>query len=342
VTLDVMISPAANYVSLIRLEVLYDSNKLSAGSLPFAYNTSAFPTVIEGPYISQGRIAMTLSIGPDPTKAITVPTKVGTLTLTAINPTTNGPTAITFGTLTQVLSAGAQDQAAEDVLATASPAYVAIGALPTSTPQPTATPFPTSTPNPTATAFPTNTPMPTPSKLNFTIYLHGIGESGDSTNPTGTSLSNKNPNRRQRTLYVTVVNSSNVETTTKQGFVNYDSSNGNFTGSVDMGTNIPSGAYTIKVKSNSYLRKAAPGFFTIASGTDQTITPLTLVTGDINDDNALNILDYNILLGCYSDLGPASFCDTTRKLASDLTDDGNVNQYDYNLFLREITVQSGN
>jgi hypothetical protein len=251
--------------------------------------------------------------------------------LKALAPTTT-TSLISFGSLTQVLSAGPNDQAAEDVLATAVPAYIVIGDLPTGLPTPTETPVP-----PPAT----DTPVPSGAKMNLTLFLHGIGESGDSTNPTGTSLSNKNPIRTQRNVNVYVINSSNIEIANKLGQVIYNPGNGNFTGTVDLGTSIPTGNYTIKVKSNNYLRKSASGIYAIALNANLNVPAITLVTGDSNDDNQLNILDYNIILGCYSDLGPASFCDQTRKDSSDLTDDGNVNQYDYNLFLREISVQRG-
>ena len=66
-----------------------------------------------------------------------------------------------------------------------------------------------------------------------------------------------------------------------------------------------------------------------------------LVTGDIKIDNALNILDYNILIGCYSDFAPAVSCTADLKEEADLTDDGQVNQFDYNLFLRDLSVQNG-
>jgi hypothetical protein len=53
--------------------------------------------------------------------------------------------------------------------------------------------------------------------------------------------------------------------------------------------------------------------------------------GDINEDNVLNILDYNLLLNCYSDLSPQRGpCDANQKAAADLTDDGRVQQFDYN------------
>jgi len=74
----------------------------------------------------------------------------------------------------------------------------------------------------------------------------------------------------------------------------------------------------------------------LTSGQTNTVSEFAMVTGDINNDNQINILDYNILMGCYSDLLPAVSCNGGDSLLADLTDDGNVNQFDYNLFLREL------
>jgi hypothetical protein len=55
----------------------------------------------------------------------------------------------------------------------------------------------------------------------------------------------------------------------------------------------------------------------------------------------INILDYNILMGCYSDLSPAINCPAGEEKRADITDDGAVNQFDYNLFLRELINRGG-
>jgi hypothetical protein len=85
-----------------------------------------------------------------------------------------------------------------------------------------------------------------------------------------------------------------------------------------------------------YLGRQYPGILSIANGQATHLQDLALVSGDTNNDNVLSILD------CFSDLTPARNCsDANKKLMTDLTDDGEVNQFDYNLFLRELSVQSG-
>jgi hypothetical protein len=104
---------------------------------------------------------------------------------------------------------------------------------------------------------------------------------------------------------------------------------------------LASGQYIIKVKSDQHLRRAISGFVTLTAGTTQQLPSVTLITGDINNDNSLNVLDYNVIIGCYSDISPATSCTASQKLAADINDDGSVNQFDYNLFLRELSVQTG-
>jgi hypothetical protein len=68
--------------------------------------------------------------------------------------------------------------------------------------------------------------------------------------------------------------------------------------------------------------------------------PLTV--GDVNQDNQVNITDYNLMMQCYSDIAPPKGpCSPALKRASDLNDDGYVNQIDYNLYLRVVQSLSG-
>lgn len=175
--------------------------------------------------------------------------------------------------------------------------------------------------------------------VTVALFLHGIGKGGDSANPTGNG--NMSPQRTQRTVTIEVYNQQNQLVATQQGTVTYNSTNGNFMGTIDLGATLPTGVYTVKIKSNQYLRSLVPGIQTITSGQGVTLPPTYLIIGDSNNDNIVNIQDYNILIGCYSDLNPATNCTTNQKAASDLTDDGNVNAFDYNLFLRELTNLQG-
>lgn len=187
VALDVFVDPGTNQnlVSFVKLEINYDPAKLATGTGAFAADQSVM-SLLEGPTYSPGKITATLSVGVDPTKVIQTKTKVATVTFTAIDGTGSTPTEVQFGTTTQVLSAGPNDQANENVLAGTTNAFITIAGditnpttaptvppsvspsvspsvAPSITTEPTAVPSvaPTATPSPTiigATSAPNNPP----------------------------------------------------------------------------------------------------------------------------------------------------------------------------------------
>lgn len=196
---------------------------------------------------------------------------------------------------------------------------------------------------PTPTEKPVSTPTPTTTSktaIMLTVFEHGIGSSGDNSNP-NTKMSNQNILHKQITVSVQIFTLDNLQIAGGDGTLNYNAKIGGFTGILHIQNGFPSGQYIVMLKTNSHLREQVKGIQTITSGKTNTIPSVTLVAGDINNDNVINILDYNILMNCYSDLLPAKSCTGDQKTASDLNDDGNVNQYDYNLFVREISTQSG-
>lgn len=361
IALDIMIEPGSNRASLVRLELIFDATKLQPSDSPFIVNRDAFPVTQEGPIIQNGKILVSVSIGNDPSRAISTTTKVGTLNLRAAD---IGVSSIKYGQSTQVLSVASNDQATENVLSTANPAYILINNPPTATPTPSRTPTinptptptriieSTSTPAPTAPTIPTSTPVPTKTptqqptpgvtSLRLDVFLHGIGNSGDNANPLNFTQSNKNPLTKNRNIELQILNSSNTLIKESSGTVSYDSGTGSFKGTISLGTSLTSpGPYIIKIKETTHLRRIIDGIQNLNLGQSNSLPPVTLIAGDINNDNSLNILDYNLLMGCYSDLQPAPSCTEINKKNADLDDDGNINQFDYNLFLRELTVQAG-
>jgi Mg-chelatase subunit ChlD len=215
--------------------------------------------------------------------------------------------------------------------------------IPTIVPTATPIPVPSATPVPTASPTPNGSPTPTPSGTQFSlnVLLHGIGDSGDNANPTDYSLSNKTPVDPTRNASVQLFDIHNNPIATASGQIHYSSPSGSFTGIVYTQNPITAGQYTVKVWSDYHLIRLIPQILTLSPDQVNQIPQVALVAGDVNNDNQLNILDYNLILDCYSDLMPASNCDATKKVMTDLNDDGNVNQFDYNLFLREISTQPG-
>lgn len=262
-----------------------------------------------------------------PTVSAPTPTKTPTPTVTSAPTPTKTPTP-TVGALTPTTAAPT---------ATKTP-------TPTPTSVPTGVPTATNTPTPTAqatnTPAPTATPVPGATKFALDLLLHGLGNGGDNVNPNGQG--NFNLLHPQRDVTVEIYNSQNQLISTKQGMVNFDHTSGSFKGDIDMGSSVTSGIYIVKVKLDQFLRTSIPGIQTIVADSTNDLATTSLISGDINGDNSLNILDYNILMGCYSDFLPPVSCNDANKELADLTDDGYVNQFDYNLFLRELTNREGN
>jgi hypothetical protein len=182
--------------------------------------------------------------------------------------------------------------------------------------------------------------------LSLTIGLDGIGSTGDNVTTVSTD-SNKNPNTTTRPLTVKLFNTSNTETD-YTGTMTYNSTSGLFTSTVNLGTNFASGNYLVKVVTDGHLVRLIPGTQTINAGTTNTMPRVNLFAGDVNNDNALTILDYNILMSCMQDVSISNpdggaLCrqNTSYATRSDLDDNGIVNKFDYNLFLREYPVQKG-
>lgn len=207
-------------------------------------------------------------------------------------------------------------------------------------------PSPKSTPKPTLTPIPTkaaSTPTPTPIPANTTILkftdikLHGIGKGGDNTNPG--SSGNQNPIAKTKLLTVEVYNTSGNLISTSRGNISY--ANGTYSGTVSLGNTVSTNQYIIKVKADNYLKKQLPGIITINKSIINQAPSVSLTSGDINNDGKLSVLDYNILVGCYSNLSSARNCDAAKKANSDLSSDGKVDLTDFTLFTRELSVING-
>lgn len=219
-----------------------------------------------------------------------------------------------------------------------------ISSAPSPSPSPSVTNMPsvTTSPTPTITLIPTATLVPSANTFVFTVFLHGIGNTGDSVSPGNQVASAPLPLHQQRRLTFEIVNDKQEVVVTKTGTITYNPAQSSFTGTIDAGKSLVSGSYIIKIKLPQHLKKQIPGIQTIVTGQSLTLPPVTLTSGDIDHNNRIDIRDYNILIGCYSDLKPAVACVDDQNQDADINDDGKVNQFDYNLFLRELSVQPGN
>jgi endoglucanase len=175
--------------------------------------------------------------------------------------------------------------------------------------------------------------------MHFKLLLHGLGQSGDNVMASGGG--NLTPGRTVRNAVAYMYNENNVMVATRSGDITYNPTDGTFEGDIPIGLAAGSGNYMIKIKTNQFLRSTVPGTQLLTAGTTNNMPVTTLMTGDINNDNKFNTLDYNILIGCYSDVLQANSCTEDQKFAADLNDDGAVGHIDYNLFLRELSKYPG-
>jgi Mg-chelatase subunit ChlD len=177
--------------------------------------------------------------------------------------------------------------------------------------------------------------------LSLNVLLHGLGNAGDNANLTSSTLSNKSPLHTSHEATISITDTNNTLVKQVDSTITYDPTSGSFKGSFDLGTTFPAGKYSFKVASEHYLHRLIPGLITVSANKNNVLPTVSLISGDTNSDNKLDILDYNMIVDCYSDYLAPVACDSSKKTAADLTDDGNVNQFDNNLFDRELSVQFG-
>lgn len=175
----------------------------------------------------------------------------------------------------------------------------------------------------------------------LTICPHGLGNCGDNSNPAfGGNFLLKHITRN---VLLTFYDSTNKPVTTVPGSIMYNSSSKNFQGTLSSST-LATGQYTVILTMNGYLGKQFPGIIGITQGQTITLPEISLITGDINNDNQLNILDYNAIISCFGLKAATNVCTnpiTAQNPGADLNDDGVIDGIDYNLFIREISVQPG-
>jgi hypothetical protein len=190
---------------------------------------------------------------------------------------------------------------------------------------------------PTLPITPTATPTISPTALTFTILLHGIGKGGDNINASsgGTLL----PVHSQRPITLGIYDNTNQLVLQELGTMQYNAATGQFKGTVTENT-VASGQYLVKITVPGFLQKQFPGIQAITPGTAITLPTISLITGDVNSDNHIDILDYNTLISCFGSKINTASC--LNGAGADINDDGIVDGIDYNLFLRELSIQQGN
>lgn len=198
---------------------------------------------------------------------------------------------------------------------------------PSASPIPTNLPTPILTPKPTLGPTPTIVPGFTPNPLDMQVYVNakiiGIGKDG-----------NRNPRHLTRSVTVGVYDMKNKLVKEGYGFIIYDRTN-IFHGITHFGP-IDNGTYFIKILTPHMLRAMVMPTFQVLDSKVLNILPqVTLMQGDINDDNVINITDYNLALPCFQD----KKCQ--NKDLIDFNDDSRTDIIDYNILLSDYRESQG-
>lgn len=192
--------------------------------------------------------------------------------------------------------------------------------------------------DPTSSITSTLTQTITPTGINASPPAGGASIKITATLPAiGTAFTsdNKNPVRTQRPAQIQLVGPTNSSPITASGTLTFNGSA--YTGYIII-PNVPAGNYQIKVKLDGTLYKVIPGVFTL-SDTQSVNTPsVKLVNGDFNQDQVLDLLDYNIMLACVQKK-PA--CSQAMQTLSDLNSDGKITEADYSIFVRQFEIREG-
>jgi hypothetical protein len=86
------------------------------------------------------------------------------------------------------------------------------------------------------------------------------------------------------------------------------------------------GDYRVFTKGSHFLRGIQPSTLAL-NGMSQTLPPISLVNGDVDGDNAVTVLDYNLLSAAFDSAAGDSNWDPN----ADLDGDGAVTVFDYNI-----------
>lgn len=190
----------------------------------------------------------------------------------------------------------------------------------------------TPTATPTASLTPTTTVSPTiPSSpqtfLRVQAQMPGIGTSaGDNPSP-------KTPNRIAQ---VELYNLQNQKISEGTGSAQFNSSN-TYIGNIALGNSFAAGTYYARVRFDNTLRSTVPGLHQVTIGQTNEFPVVILTSGDLDQNNILDLRDYNIFISCFGN----KTCNATYEKRSDLNDDGEVNGVDYNILLRSFDIRRG-
>lgn len=143
-----------------------------------------------------------------------------------------------------------------------------------------------------------------------------------------------NPKNLTRQVKVEIFDTGNKVIKSENVTTNFQ--NGVFKGTLDLGT-FTSGSYVVKLKVKNTLRKLVENVTNITAGQKNSLKEVELFSGDLNNDNELNAVDYANLVGCL-DIRKGACAD---KVSADLNDDGTINTQDLAILIFNFSHKQG-
>lgn len=189
---------------------------------------------------------------------------------------------------------------------------------------------------------------PGASAVALTYTLTGIGVPGGNCTGNG-CVDNPNPLSSFQTRNVTVclygsgknpagdTNCTNASYKVTRNSI-FDAQTKAYNATIPLPANFQTGSYDVLLKVPNYLRKRVVPNQLLTSGQTNTLPQTRIVGMDMNNDNALNLLDYNIFWNCENN---KAICTANLKTASDFNADGIVNIKDRLIFGNSFENQSG-
>lgn len=200
------------------------------------------------------------------------------------------------------------------------------------TPTPTKKLIPLPTKKPAATATPTPFPTVDPkfkqnaddTQIYVTVKVPGIGPYG-----------NRTPKHQTRRIQATIYDTENREV--KVGTADLQFNGEAFQGNMHMGK-VENGIYSIKISGLRTLKNVVePQFQRLSNERLNVLPQVVLRQGDVTEDNALTLEDYNLALECFQD----KVCKRDAQEFIDFNDSGAADVVDYNLLLQSFYRLSG-
>lgn len=169
-----------------------------------------------------------------------------------------------------------------------------------------------------AVSIPSPPPTAQPASFPLHVRIPGIGAG---------NRENRSPARPQRLIILSVLDANRIVVRTVQSILRFDDVD-SYIGSISL-RDLPGGSYYFSVKLDNSLSKllnnSSP--IDVIPGSPIVVQYATMVMGDVNNDNSINISDFVGLRQCFFKNRESSQWSTCQ--TSDLNEDGRISITDY-------------